>query len=81
MFITPNMCKSGNASRQLVLTFIVNDAHDTGIVYGADWLYPFLEPLLVNENFMNNTLLVISEFSVPPLTKVYMLKGDRLRRR
>lgn len=69
MFITPNMCKLRNASCLLVLTFIVNDAHDTGIVYGADWLYPFLEPLLVNENFMNNTLLVISEFSLPALIK------------
>jgi acid phosphatase len=43
----------------------VNDAHDTGIVYGADWLYQFLEPILENKNFMNNTLLIISKLNSP----------------
>ena len=45
IFITPNM---------------LNDAHDTHITYGADWLYPFVAPLINNPFFMNNTLLVIN---------------------
>ncbi|KUJ09671.1 uncharacterized protein LY89DRAFT_597543, partial [Mollisia scopiformis] len=48
MFITPNM---------------LNDAHDTGIVYGADWLYQFLESILENKNFMN-TLLIIKTYPI-----------------
>ena len=42
----------------------MNDAHDTGIVYGADWLYQFLEPILENKNFMNNTLVIISKCEI-----------------
>jgi hypothetical protein len=45
MFITPNE---------------LNDAHDTGITYGADFLFSFLAPLLENPFFMNNTLVVIN---------------------
>jgi acid phosphatase len=45
IFITPNM---------------LNDAHDTGFTYGADWLYTFVAPLLTDKYFMNNTLLVIN---------------------
>jgi acid phosphatase len=45
IFITPNM---------------LNDAHDTQITYGADWLYPFVAPLIDNPYFMNNTLLIIN---------------------
>jgi acid phosphatase len=45
IFITPNM---------------LNDAHDTGFTYGADWLYTFVAPLLEDKYFMNNTLLVIN---------------------
>ncbi|RFU25463.1 hypothetical protein B7463_g10871, partial [Scytalidium lignicola] len=45
VFITPNM---------------LNDAHDTGFTYGADWLYTFVQPLLNDKHFMNNTLLLIN---------------------
>jgi Phosphoesterase family len=45
IFITPNM---------------LNDAHDPGFTYGADWLYTFVAPLLEDKYFMNNTLLVIN---------------------
>ncbi|KAH8821383.1 phosphoesterase family-domain-containing protein [Xylogone sp. PMI_703] len=45
MFITPNM---------------LNDAHDTSITYGADWLYTFVQPLLNDKHFMNKTLLLIN---------------------
>jgi acid phosphatase len=45
IFITPNM---------------LNDAHDTGITYGADWLFTFVSPLLDNPFFMNKTLLIIN---------------------
>ncbi|KAB5517484.1 phosphoesterase family-domain-containing protein, partial [Coniochaeta sp. 2T2.1] len=44
-FITPNMS---------------NDAHDTNLTFAASWARSFLEPLLVNEYFMNNTLVVLS---------------------
>lgn len=45
IFITPNE---------------LNDAHDTMITYGADWLFTFVSPLIDNPFFMNNTLLVIT---------------------
>jgi acid phosphatase len=45
IFITPNM---------------LNDAHDTGITYGADWLFTFVSPLLDDKFFMNKTLLIIN---------------------
>ncbi|KAH8820617.1 acid phosphatase [Xylogone sp. PMI_703] len=45
IFITPNM---------------LNDAHDPGFTYGADWLYTFVQPLLDDKHFMNGTLLVIN---------------------
>lgn len=44
-FITPNM---------------TNDAHDTNLTFAAKWSRGFLEPLLTNEYFMNNTLVILS---------------------
>lgn len=44
-FITPNM---------------TNDAHDTNLTFAAKWSRSFLEPLLSNEYFMNNTLVILS---------------------
>lgn len=44
-FITPNM---------------TNDGHDTNINVAADWSKNFLEPLLQNEYFMNNTLVLLT---------------------
>ncbi|KAK2805967.1 hypothetical protein FQN50_005982 [Emmonsiellopsis sp. PD_5] len=45
MFITPNM---------------TNDGHDTDYKVAGAWTKRFLEPLLDNPNFMQNTLVVVS---------------------
>lgn len=44
-FITPNM---------------TNDGHDSNINVAATWSKDFLEPLLENEYFMNNTLVLLT---------------------
>jgi acid phosphatase len=44
-FITPNM---------------TNDGHDTTITVAANWSRSFLEPLLNNSYFMNNTLVILT---------------------
>lgn len=44
-FVTPNM---------------LNDGHDTGLAWGAEWLRNWLEPLLENDEFMDRTLIVVS---------------------
>ncbi|KAK3384396.1 phosphoesterase family-domain-containing protein [Lasiosphaeria ovina] len=44
-FVTPNM---------------TNDAHDTNITFAASWTRGFLEPLLENPYFMENTLIIVS---------------------
>lgn len=44
-FITPNMS---------------NDAHDTNITFAGSWTRTFLEPLLSNDYFTNNTLVIVS---------------------
>jgi acid phosphatase len=44
-FITPNM---------------TNDAHDTNITFAGAWAKSFLEPLLKDDYFMNNTLVIVS---------------------
>ncbi|KAK3381494.1 phosphoesterase family-domain-containing protein [Podospora didyma] len=44
-FITPNM---------------TNDAHDTNMTFAAKWTRDFLEPLLNNSYFMENTLIIVS---------------------
>ena len=44
-FITPNM---------------TNDGHDTTITFAANWARTFLQPLLNNTYFMNNTLIVLT---------------------
>ncbi|KAL3421338.1 phosphoesterase [Phlyctema vagabunda] len=45
MFVTPNM---------------TSDGHDTSVTVAGVWLRTFLEPLLENENFMKNTLVLIT---------------------
>jgi acid phosphatase len=45
MFITPNM---------------TSDGHDTSVAVAGVWLKTFLEPLLTNKKFMDNTLVVIT---------------------
>ena len=44
-FITPNM---------------TNDAHDTDIEFAGKWTRGFLEPLLNNEEFMKNNLIILT---------------------
>jgi acid phosphatase len=44
-FITPNM---------------LNDGHDKSITYAANWSRSFLDPLLNNDYFMANTLVILS---------------------
>ena len=44
-FITPNM---------------TNDGHDTTVTFAANWSRTFLEPLLNNTYFMDNTLIVLT---------------------
>jgi len=45
MFITPNM---------------TNNGHDSSVTVAGTWAKSFLEPLLTNENFMNNTLILLT---------------------
>ncbi|KAJ2972701.1 hypothetical protein NQ176_g7008 [Zarea fungicola] len=45
MFITPNM---------------TSDGHDTSITVAGAWCRTFLEPLLTDKNFMQNTLVVLT---------------------
>ncbi|RFU25729.1 hypothetical protein B7463_g10608, partial [Scytalidium lignicola] len=44
-FITPNM---------------TNDGHDTDVTFAGKWARGFLEPLLNNSYFMNNTLIILT---------------------
>ncbi|KAI9743500.1 MAG: hypothetical protein M1818_002813 [Claussenomyces sp. TS43310] len=45
MFITPNM---------------TDDGHDSSVTTAGTWLRWFLDPLLTNPNFMNNTLVLLT---------------------
>ncbi|KAH7405814.1 phosphoesterase family-domain-containing protein [Phaeosphaeria sp. MPI-PUGE-AT-0046c] len=45
MFITPNM---------------TSDGHDTTVTVAGTWTRKFLEPLLNNKSFMNNTLVMVT---------------------
>jgi acid phosphatase len=45
MFITPNM---------------TSDGHDTSITVAGQWCRDFLEPLLTDKNFIQNTLVVVT---------------------
>ncbi|KAI4912457.1 hypothetical protein J4E90_005861 [Alternaria incomplexa] len=45
MFITPNM---------------TSDGHDSTVTVAGTWTRNFLEPLLTNKNFMNNTLVMVT---------------------
>ncbi|KAK3945500.1 hypothetical protein QBC46DRAFT_302541 [Diplogelasinospora grovesii] len=64
-FVTPNM---------------TNDAHDTNITFAASWARGFLEPLLNNTYFMNNTLVVLTfdeneEYPIPNRVYTILLGG------
>jgi acid phosphatase len=45
MFITPNM---------------TSDGHDTSVTVAGQWLYNFLQPLINDKRFMDNTLVLIT---------------------
>jgi acid phosphatase len=45
MFITPNM---------------TSDGHDTSVTVAGEWLRNFLDPLLDDKNFMQNTMVLIT---------------------
>lgn len=68
MFITPNM---------------TSDGHDTSVTVAGEWLRKFLEPLLTDKNFMQNTLVLITfdeneTYTIP--NKVFsILLGDALK--
>lgn len=39
---------------------MLDDGHDTSLEYAANWTKSFLTPLLANEYFMNNTLILLT---------------------
>jgi acid phosphatase len=39
---------------------MLNDGHNTSLEYAANWTKSFLTPLLANEYFMNNTLILLT---------------------
>lgn len=49
MFITPNM---------------TSDGHDTSVTTAGTWTRNFLEPLLSNKHFMDNTLVLVTCVSI-----------------
>lgn len=57
-----------------------NDGHDTGIAFAGRWLNRFLSPLLASQNFMNNTLVVVTfDEGIKPDNKIYtLLLGDMI---
>lgn len=52
MFITPNM---------------TNDGHDSSITTAGRFVRKFLEPLLADERFMRNTLILLSSYQIFPI--------------
>jgi acid phosphatase len=39
---------------------MLNDGHNTSLAYAANWTQSFLAPLLANEQFMSNTLILLT---------------------
>lgn len=65
MFITPNM---------------TNDAHDTNITVAGDWVAKFLPPLLKNEYFNKDSLVLVTfdevgNYSVPNRVYSFLVGG------
>jgi hypothetical protein len=63
MFITPNMSEafSGFLVHMAITDFVIaNDGHDTDITTAGAFAKRFLQPLLSNSNFMQNTLILLS---------------------
>ncbi|KAI5459651.1 phosphoesterase family-domain-containing protein [Mariannaea sp. PMI_226] len=61
----------------------INDGHDTGLAFAGRWLRGFLEPLLKTDEFVNETLIIVTfdetkNYNVP--NKVYtVLLGGAVR--
>ena len=65
-FVTPNM---------------TNDGHDTTIAFTSTWARTFLEPLLKNPYFMNNTLVVLTfdeDDTYPESNKVFVSRSRKI---
>jgi hypothetical protein len=43
----------------------VHDGHDSSVSVSGAWAKAFLQPLLSNSNFLNNTLVLLSASSIP----------------
>ena len=83
MFITPNMSKFRSFCLLLVRLigfFKASDGHDTSITTAGAWTRGFVEPLLTNKNFMQNTLVLITfdetETYTEPNRVMGILLGD-----
>ena len=44
-----------------MLTLIADDGHDSSVTVAGEWARDFLTPLLSNDNFMQNTLVLLSK--------------------
>jgi len=62
MFITPNMTSDGEYSSlaSIKSAYLLCIGHDTTVTVAGTWTRKFLEPLLSNKNFMNNTLVLVT---------------------
>jgi hypothetical protein len=59
---------------------MLNDGHNTSLAYAANWTQSFLTPLLANEQFMNNTLILLTydeseTYSIPNRIVSLLLGG------
>jgi acid phosphatase len=61
MFITPNMTSDGESIRYILSpAYSCLVGHDTTVTVAGTWAKKFLEPLLANANFMQNTLVMVT---------------------
>jgi acid phosphatase len=59
---------------------MLNDGHNTSLAYAANWTQSFLTPLLANDQFMNNTLILLTydeseTYSIPNRIVSILLGG------
>lgn len=47
----------------MILKEAANDGHDTSVTTAGKWARSFLTPLLSNSNFMQKTLVLLSELT------------------
>lgn len=65
IFITPNMTSDGHDVRKCLPNFPFPIPHtdkptQTSVTVAGQWTRQFLDPLLTNKNFMNNTLVLVT---------------------